>query len=476
MKTLKDLTPEILAKIPEYQARAIEGVFDGGRYRKFNIENAKAAVKWNYEKCDYKTPIVLVAENPLEQQLMYNYLNVNKYLERVVDTLNHDTLKVKINGKEHEIPSYLVLYFDIEGIKPQRAKTAEGGLHRVVQGQLNDLFVKKYGFDLKNPDWDKLETEMSAICQKTPQKIDLTEEVIDLNDYSVIMRTNNNNYLFTLNVYSDSYYTWYKFIKEEFNLPLSIEKEFEECFALQRASGVFSCIFAEEVAVVCKYSLKVTQETSGLFRLHNTEGNAVEWGQSFVYCDGYYVQGRNLPEELFLKLKSGKYTVEDFAKEQDEEIKSASIAFLQETKGDDFLVSFFRDNLKEVDTFVDRKADKYLEGTTKGMNIGVYTLFKGEINGTSIAYVRCYCPSTDRMFFLGVNSTEKSAKDAIASLYRIPKVLKSHIKTINRQGERFSTNFTDKGNEILKGISKEEAADLVSISGDEYFAKMEYEF
>ena len=30
----------------------------------------------------------------------------------------------------------------------------------------------------------------------------------------------------------------------------------------------------------------------------------------------------------------------------------------------------------EVDTFVHKKNEKYLEGTKKGMNIGVYTLFR----------------------------------------------------------------------------------------------------
>lgn len=30
MKTLKDFTPEIKAKIPVYQERALRGVFDGG--------------------------------------------------------------------------------------------------------------------------------------------------------------------------------------------------------------------------------------------------------------------------------------------------------------------------------------------------------------------------------------------------------------------------------------------------------------
>ena len=38
MKTLKDFTPEIKTKIPEYINNALEGVFGGERYFKLNFE------------------------------------------------------------------------------------------------------------------------------------------------------------------------------------------------------------------------------------------------------------------------------------------------------------------------------------------------------------------------------------------------------------------------------------------------------
>jgi len=140
------------------------------------------------------------------------------------------------------------------------------------------------------------------------------------------------------------------------------------------------------------------------------------------------------------------------------------------------LFRFFSKDLKEVDTYTDKKDEKYLKGTTGGMNVGVYTLFKGGINGEKVAYVRCYCPSTDRMFFLGVAPENKNAKDAIASLYRIPSKLKSHIKSIARQGERFSTTFTDAGTKIMKSLSESDTANLVSINGNDYFKLMSYEY
>ena len=78
------------------------------------------------------------------------------------------------------------------------------------------------------------------------------------------------------------------------------------------------------------------------------------------------------------------------------------------------------------------------------------------------------------MFFLGVEPKYKSAKNAIASLYQIPTIVKNDIKSISRQGERFFTTFTEEGYQKLKSLK--EITEYSKISGDEYFAKMTYEF
>ena len=202
---------------------------------------------------------------------------------------------------------------------------------------------------------------------------------------------------------------------------------------------------------------------------------AFEWNDGYGF---YYVNGLNLSEELFHKLKSNNYTTTDFALEENEEVKSAVISFIQQKEGEEGIYRFFAKDLKEVDTFIDNKENKYLEGTTKGMNIGVYSLFKGEINNTEVAYVRCYCPSTDRMFFLGVEPTNTNAKDAIASLYQVPKLLSNNIKTISRQGEIFSTTFDEETTNKLKNneFSLDDLKNYVSLSGDEYFKLMTYEY
>jgi hypothetical protein len=206
-------------------------------------------------------------------------------------------------------------------------------------------------------------------------------------------------------------------------------------------------------------------------QLHSLSGPAIKWVDGYEI---YYINGREISKKNFDLINNKLYTIHDFFDEKNEEVKSVCLQMLTELYGDNYLATFFESVLKEVNTYVDKKDHKYLEGTTKGMNIGVYTLFNGSFDNYSISYVRCYCPSTDRMFYLGVEPIYNNAKDAIASLYTCPKNLVPHIKDICRQGERFSTTFTEKGLDILN--KNQDIGEPVSISGDLYFSKMKYEF
>lgn len=211
-----------------------------------------------------------------------------------------------------------------------------------------------------------------------------------------------------------------------------------------------------------------------LGQLNSVTCKAFEWADGYGF---YYINGVEISEDYFNKVSKKELTQEEFFKEENEDKKAAIIGMMQQLYGDEYVFRFFSESLTEVDSYVDKKEEKYLEGTTKGMNIGVYTLFKGVINDVDVAYVRCYCPSTDRMFFLGVHPENTNAKDAIASLYQVPKKLKDKIKYIQRQGERFSTVFDEEGTMMLKnGMLQSDISDTTTISGNEYFSKLKYEY
>lgn len=277
----------------------------------------------------------------------------------------------------------------------------------------------------------------------------------------------------------------YSYYLSAFNSWISYYDFFDkECFTLKKSEifneykkildlNILWAIPFENYVFVSRNAVKYVRDNQK--KLHSVYEPAVQFGGEMKY-HLYFVHGVGINRDLFKKLVDKTYTFQDWIQESNEEVKSAILSFFEERWGSEYLYRFLSEFMKEIDTYTDKKADTYLEGTTKGMNIGVYTLYKGNVNDIEIAFVRCYCPSTDRMFFLSVDPINTNAKDAIASLYRVPNALMNDIKYIQRQGERFSTIFTDNGLKKLKSLSKDELGDLVPLSGDEYFDKMRYEY
>lgn len=238
-------------------------------------------------------------------------------------------------------------------------------------------------------------------------------------------------------------------------------------------SNVFECFEFEKAVFAVKPPVKIHYNENLL--PHNTDG------ASIVFKDGsefYHINGFSLEKSLFDSLYNKTYTFANFMGETNEEIKSAVIAYIQSRDGETGVYDFLKENLKKVDTYVDVKDESLMVGTVESTNVGVYTLFKGSINNLEIAYVRCYCPSTERMFFLGVEPSNTCAKDAIASLYQVPTILKDKITSISRQGEKFSTTFDDETTEKIKSgtYSEEQLKEYTNLTGDEYFGLMKYEY
>ena len=264
---------------------------------------------------------------------------------------------------------------------------------------------------------------------------------------------------------------WYKFIKDEFKLKYSKNKELDWLYDNVRKANVAKAYFTRGVCLALRMPKKIIRNNQFL---HSVDEGAIQYNN----LNMYYINGVRLTEELFNKLSNKKYTFEEWIKETNEEVKAAVLSFYTEKFGNEYTYRFLSKNLTEVNTYVDKKDSKYLVNTTNSMNIGVYTLFKGKFNNINLAYIRCYCPSTDRIFFLSVNPKENNAKDAIASLCQIPKKLHSYLISIKRQGEIFSFNFTEEGINILKQnkLSVNDYKDCISLTGEEYFSKMQYEY
>ena len=73
MKTLKDLTPEIRAKIPEYIAYAKDALYNGTEWSEYDPQNTVDYIHFIYKLADKPLPKqVLIAQSPTEYKQLWN--------------------------------------------------------------------------------------------------------------------------------------------------------------------------------------------------------------------------------------------------------------------------------------------------------------------------------------------------------------------------------------------------------------------
>lgn len=208
-------------------------------------------------------------------------------------------------------------------------------------------------------------------------------------------------YVFTMNVYSNTYAAWFKFIKDEFDLQSEIGGELDLWDNLYQSSGVYSAIFSELVCIVSKYPKKIHVDESK--RIHNTNGVAVEWGAltDLTNFDGYYIHGRQIPKNVFEKCLSGQIKKEDYLNEKNDEIRSA----IYEIMGDKMMDLLEAEEIDSV-TIVHKNSE-----TEK---ISIYRT-KQKLNkhkNEPYAWIKRICPSTGTAYMTPTNPAFNKAIDA----------------------------------------------------------------
>ena len=155
-KTLKDFTPEIQERIPEYIARYTKGVFDGGRYNSFSKKDAEDLINWNYNKCKLKNPVVLVAENPYESQIFFNYIKAN---EKIYLPILYTIYCLK-NGIEFpfkELPNV-----KIENIYSQLHSQLDSQLHSQLNSKLHSQLHSQLNSQLRSQLHSQLDSQLDS--------------------------------------------------------------------------------------------------------------------------------------------------------------------------------------------------------------------------------------------------------------------------------------------------------------------------
>jgi hypothetical protein len=414
MKTLKDFTPEVQAKIPEYIKNALAGVFDGGRYKSFDIEKAKKAVWLNYERCGYKKPVVLVAGNPYEAQIIMNYLSACPPIVAYIYLLYCSQNKIKNDQLDGQLGDQLdgqlgdlldgQLRDQLDG---QLHDQLDGQLGDQLDGQLRDQLYGRLNGQLRDQLYGRLNGQLrdqlrhqlrgQLDVQLYGQLHDQLRGQLDGQKIKYFYQ-----YLFTLNVWSLAYYSYYKFIANELGVKAKINADLEIFSSLYEQSNIYNAIFSELVCVVSKYPKIVRRDSEN--RLHCTTGPAVEWEYFDVDTNfvNYYLHGRYIPKNIAEVALNGELTRDLFVKEQNDEFRSAWYVYM----GEERMMTML--GAREIDRIVVTHHNDEQE---------VITLYrtKGRLNkikNKPYAWLKRICPSTGTAYLTPTNPDFETALDA----------------------------------------------------------------
>jgi len=444
MKKIDKLTHEQESKLEEYKNLYINKFFNSKKDADFN--EVQEYVNWLYNFSKLETPITILVNSPYEILIAYNYCKI------LLPLINRNQVRNQVENQ----------------VENQVWNQVRNQVENQVRNQVRNQVENQVGNQVWNQVWNQVRNQVE----------NQVENQVGNQVWNQVRNQVENQKLEFLDIswYLSSFNSWLSFYNYFNDQVLKLDQnELLRKYSKVLDLNIFWGITLDGLCIVSKNAIDFQRNAN--FQLHSVDKSAMIFpGEDFQY-KLYFIQGISISEELFTKLSNKEYTFEDWTKESNEEIKAVVLAFYEEKFGGEFVFRFLSKYLIEVDNYIDKKDPKYLEGTI-GMNIGVYTLFKGIVNDIDIAYVRCYCPSTDRMFFLGVSPDIDNAKDAIASLCQIPVKLSKYLTSIARQGEMFSFNFNEIGTKMLKEqeLTKDDYLNVVSLKGNEYFSKIKFEY
>lgn len=365
---LQELTPEKEAKIPQYIAKAVVGVFDGGRYKDFNPDKAREAVEWNYTEGKMKPPMMLVVSNPFELQMMTNILCL----------------------------------LDEEGKIPYRNQEDYDWFKTIAQNALVQLSAHpKASGDFEKYRQKALKDLQNLISGSSFVKSDKVDKLWQY----------NNMHLITLNVNSDAYYQWYMFLCNEFGLKIDVDAGMQKCFGLQRESCVYSATYMNYLCIVCKYPKRIHVDANN--NLHNPLGPAFDWDTTTgLPLEAHYIHGRNFPRTLFEKVVGGEYTKEDFTKETNEDTKGIVYSIKEAQRSGSMLEflgasEFHRESIVHKNGRIEeavlfRTKEKFSELRDLAGNTGV-----------PLCWLQMECPTTGTKYLVATDPSFKKAGEAL---------------------------------------------------------------
>ena len=165
-------------------------------------------------------------------------------------------------------------------------------------------------------------------------------------------------------------------------------------------SNIYDMIQFDGLAIICKKPNKIKRNQNNL--LHCIDGPAIQWDDG--YCQ-YYINGRNIPDKIFIQCLNNEVSKEQFITEENAEYKAAYYAILGKEKTLSLLRAeevnrgiFHHNNGEEEEVVLYKTKELFPEAGNK-----------------PLAWVKFICPSTSTEYLIDVQPHFSDAKKAAIS-------------------------------------------------------------
>ena len=359
MKTLKDYTSEIKNKIPIYKEKCIKDLYNGTESKNWKREDAVNYIEYVYKLAKQTTtPVVIIADSILDYKIKFNLLfqKNSKYI-KIVNVLCalKSKRKIKLNSK--------------------------------LSSELNLELNSKLDSELDLELYSELDSELySELNSKLQTKY---------------------HYLFLFNEYARVYLMWYKFIKDEFNIKCTKEKELNWLYENINKANIAKGFFCKNVVLILRMPTKILRNEIGFHCI--TNDGAIQYKNEKFH----YLNGRSVPNWVFNDYFNKTLSFKQFISEKNEDVKACILTLIKENEGNEGLLKFLKAKVIDEQTLI--HANGYSEVIKLYKTKDSYSFLvnsKGERN-QPYAWTEMICPSTGQTYLIDTCPLFTNALDSI---------------------------------------------------------------
>ena len=424
MKTIKDLTPKIRAKIAIYKERCTKDLYSGKEYENYDRKKTVDYIEKIYSIAKQQKPVIIVAKDPIQYKIFFELIQKKMKIIALIFKLKN---KLKILPEKNELSNELCDELSSELRRELRSELdrelrseLDRELSSELRSELNSELDSELSSELRNELYDELSSELyselyseldSELDSELYSKLDselhseLYSELHRELDSELYKNKNRSHWLFYCSIYSRVYFTWYKFIQDEFSLTTKKKEDLDWLYQ-NSLNNIARCFFTKGYVLVLQTPKHILRNNVGF---HSITESSIMWGKGNMY----YINGRKINSILFNKVLKGILTFEEFLAIKNEDEKAGVITMIKENSGNEGLLKFLQAVCVDEKQIIHESG--HIETVKLFKTIKKFSFLQDRFNNFDqpYAWTQMECPSTGQIYLIDTSADFTNVIDSI---------------------------------------------------------------